>query len=852
MVRAGIRRQRLIDRLDAATRQPVTLVCAGAGWGKTMLLSDWMESTSVPVGWLSLNSQDNDPQAFWSHVVATLRATGQVRGDSPLAELSSIPADDVERIVLLESGLSTMPTATVLVLDEAQEIEDPRIVRELAVLLRHPARALRLVLSSRTEPAVPLPHARDAGTLAEIGTADLAFTMAETTRLLAGHGLDLPADDVRTLLDRTRGWAAGLQLAVAFLTGGHGPPRVEDFTGDLRAVDGYLADEVLARDPPEVRRFLLETSVCDRVCGDLADAITAGTGGQRTLEELERVNDFVVRLGSEPHWFRYHPLLHDALRHRLLRENPVVVPELHRRAAAWYAAHDSTFEALDHAVAARDWPYVGRLVVAHAAPQIVSANRAALVDVLERVPPAALSDTAELMTCAALRLFHAGDYNAIPECLAGARELLATRPAAERPAVEVTLQSLQIAVSRARADMPALMADSTRLLAMVDKVGVAELPSMLQHRAIALSNNGVALLWTGRLDLAVRYLWEAVTAARAEGMELPEINALGHLALLEVICGSGRAAADLAGRARDLAHRRGWWSSLQVVPAHLAQALVEIEGDDLAAAQSALQQALVSHRADPEAAQRKVWLGVRARLVLAQGDPATAEALLEEAQRPADPAVRAPGLDRWLLLVQSEVDLAIGRPDRVRQRYGSPAQQGQLSYPERVCLARAAFAEHDLPRADTLLADAHSTLRHAVARVEGLILAALIADATGNDAGSADAFAAAVALAEPEGVRRPFVSMADGRLTAFLDRHGSMTMEIRTTAGHPPLPGGALSARETEVLRYLPTMLTAGEIAGYLTVSVNTVKAHMRSIYRKLDAGRRHEAVDRARQLGLI
>jgi LuxR family maltose regulon positive regulatory protein len=863
MGRAEVRRQRLIDQLNAGMQNPVTLVCAGAGWGKTVLVSAWAETTSARVRWLSLDSQDNDAPVFWSHVVAALRAEGGIPGDNPLAELSSIPADDVERIRLLERGLGSLPTPTVLVLDDFHEIDDSRIMRELVVLLRHPPRSLHLVLSTRTEPGLPLPRVRAAGELTEIRAADLAFTSGEITQLLTDHGLNLSSDDVTTLLDRTEGWAVGLRLAVAFLTGRDGP-RVAEFAGDLRAVDDYLADEVLDRHPPDVRRFLLHTSLCEQVSGELADAITLGTQGQRILEQLEQANDFVVRLGAKPRWFRYHPLLRDVLRHRMLREDPTVVPQVHRRAAAWYAAHDSIFEALDHAVVARDWPDVGRLVVAHAAPQIVSAHRAALAQILERVPPEVLSSTAELMACAALRLFHAGDYEGIPEHLAGARELLNRRPEAERLPVEVTLQSLQVAVNRVRADMPALVVDSSQLLKMVARVRLDQQPSVLQHRAIGINNKGVGLLWTEQPDRADRHLWAAVTAARTAGMELPEINALGHLALLEVMWGSVREATHLAGNARGLAERRGWWSALQSVPAHLAQALVELERNDLAAAQSALQHALVGHRGDPEAAQWKLWLGARARLVLAQGDPSIAEVLLEEARRPTSPTVRTPALDGWLLLVESEVDLASGRPERVEQRYGRRAREQQLHYAEQVCLARAAFEQHEVRRAEDLLAKPHSRLFQTVARVEALILTALIADITGHPVRSADTLAAAVALAEQEGIHRPFISMGGGRLDALLNRQGQMTTEngipvgdvvaeFRIQAGRrPSFPVGEFNDRETEVLRYLPTMLTAREIADYLNVPVNTVKALMRAIYRKLNATSRRGAVDRARERGLI
>jgi LuxR family maltose regulon positive regulatory protein len=364
-------------------------------------------------------------------------------------------------------------------------------------------------------------------------------------------------------------------------------------------------------------------------------------------------------------------------------------------------------------------------------------------------------------------------------------------------------------------------------------------------------------------ELADRSLWPAATAARASGVELPEINALGHLALLEALYGSVREAAGLAGNARDLAERRGWWSALQTVPAHMAQALVDLERNDLPAAQRALRQGHVAHRMDPETAQWSVLSGVRARLALAQGEPATAQAFLAQAHHPTNSHARMPAIDRWLLLTASEVDLATGRPDRVLQRYAR--LDGEPSYSERVCLIRAAYAKHDLRTAETLLDRPRPRLPHTAATVEAFILAALIADATGQKARSTEALAAAVTLAEHESIIRPFITTRVDRLAALLTDEGVLTTEnrpfvhtlidetaVRTGRTPRSLPLATFSDPELELLRYLPTMLTAREMASFLDISVNTVKAHLRSIYRKLNATRRYDAVTEARKRGLI
>jgi LuxR family maltose regulon positive regulatory protein len=861
--RATVRRQRLFEMLDAAARHQVTLVCAGAGWGKSAMVSDWADAKRAPVAWLTLNAFDNEPQIFWMHLLAALRSAGAIPADNPLHDRTLIPEADGERIRILAPGLSLLRRSTVLVLDDLHEIVDRRLLRQLTALLQRPLDAFRVVLISRAEPALSLHRFRAAGQLVELREPALAFTAEEATQLLAGHGLHLPEDELSALLHRTEGWAIALQWAVAFLADPDSRHSIADFTGDVRHVHDYLTDEVLGRQPPQIRRFLLYTSICDRVSGDLADAVTLGTAGQRTLEALERANHFVVRVGSKPLWFRYHRLVRDVLRHRLQLESPTVLRQLHQRAAGWYAEHNFVVEALGHAAAAPDWSYVGRLT-ARAAPLIVSADRTALTRILQRVPPEASSWSPELMVSAALLLFRAGDYEGIPARLAGARDLLAERPGADRLPLDITIGALQVWVTRAKGDMPALIAEATQVLSMLARARSAGASQALQYRAIALNNKGVGTLWSGRPEVAERYLWTASTAARMSGVELVEINAVGHLALLEVMFGSVREAGRLAADMRELAEHRGWQNALQAVPAHLAAALVSLERADTDQAKRAVRRALHAHRQDPEAVQWKLCLGTQARLALTQRDSATARALLDEARLERHPRLVAPILDRWLLLVESEADLMSDQPERVVQRYSDLAPDEDLALAERVLLARAAFAQREMRRAEVLLDPRGSIMAETVATVEARILGALIADARGQGIRSADLLADAIAMAAEEELRQPFLRMGGGQLDALMDRQLMLTKEnagfiadvtrlMRVARLRPQsYNAGELSERETEVLRYLPTMLTAGDIAGEMNVSVNTVKAHMRSIYRKLGATRRREAVVRAGEHGLL
>jgi LuxR family maltose regulon positive regulatory protein len=858
LTRSPVRRQRLFDMLDAAMGTPVTLVCAGAGWGKTLLVSAWAHARDRPVAWLSLDRHDNDPQLFWAYVIAALRVAGAVPADNPLANVGSVPADQRERVRQLADGLGRLPHPTVLVVDDFHEITDEQVLGEMDDLLRYPPNGTRLLLISRAQPALSMHRLRAAGQVTEIRATDLAFTEAEAAALLAGHGHEPTPDDVTALLERTEGWAVGLNLGAGYLAGRDDSRTLADFTGDTRGVIEYLIGEVLAGRSRRHRRFLLQTSICEQLCADLANAITAQQDGQRTLERLESDNDFVVRLGETPIWFRYHHLLREALGHNLLRETPALVFELHRRAARWYASNNSIMEALNHAIAARDWAYVGRLVTGKAAPLILSVHRHSLARVLQEVPAEKLTSTPELIVCAAVLLFHSGDYDAIPARLNHARELLRRHPDHTRQPVEIMLLTLQLAADRVVGDMTAVHAGCTELLALLPAQAEADGAAVTQLRAIALNNRGVAQLWTGRVEAAARDLWAAATAARTAGLDLTEINAVGHLALLQVLHGSVHEAAGLAAGARDLIERGGWRNTIQSVAAHLAQALVELERHDLDAAEEAVRAATQAHDSDPEAAQRIVLHGVRARLALAGGDDATARYHLTAARRDRNARIRVPALDQWLSLADAEADLAAGRPERVAEHLIGRSED----LPQRVIRARAARAVRDLPLAQKLLTvDRPAVLPHTAAAVEAGIVHALIADSRAQAGRAAELLSSAVVLAEREGIRRPFHTHAGGRLDELL--HRLQLVNPRTTsfidelrgdirAGHDAGSVDGLSEREKEVLRFLPTNLTAGQIAAELGISVNTVRAHQRAIYRKCGAARRSDAVVWARDHGLL
>jgi len=405
-------RQRLIDRLNEGARGELTLITAGPGCGKTLLTAVWAELGVVPgpVAWLSLDGYDDNPAAFWSSVLGALLTTGAIADDSPLAQIHPGLWIDETFVLRFARAVAGLPHPVVLVLEDLHEITDPQVLQSLAFLLHHPVRQLRMVVTTRDDRVVPFHRPRLRNQLVEVRSGELSFTAGEAADLLAGYDVRLTAAELTTLLERTEGWAAGLRLAAGVLSDRQSREGLDDFIGTERRVAAYLGREVLARQPTDVRRFLMMTSVADRVCGELADALTGDPGGHQALERLARQNALVVRLGRGRPWFRYHRLLGDLLRHQLRLEMPELVAELHLRAATWFAQEGAGLHALRHAMAAEDWPLVGRLVVAMVGPRTAFADRRALMDLLAQVPAEQLSATAGLELAAALLAYDRKDH----------------------------------------------------------------------------------------------------------------------------------------------------------------------------------------------------------------------------------------------------------------------------------------------------------------------------------------------------------------------------------------------------------------------------------------------------------
>ena len=874
-----IARTRLLARLDAAVVRPLTLVSAGPGWGKTELVAHWAHhgDRPGPVAWLALEPDDDDPARLWTHLLVALRRSGATAG-SPLESLQppvDLDGTFVDRVV---EGLAERSAPVVLVLEDLHEVQSPEALASLERLLRTIPPQLRLVLVTRSDPALPVHRLRVRGDLTEVRAADLAMDEEEARALLRQHGLVLPADEVTALVTRTEGWATGLRLAALALEGR--PTAVERtaavarFAGDERTVADYLVAEVLGRLPARLRTFVLQTSVVDRLDAGLADALTGDSDGPTALDALARSGAPFVALDRGHGWYRCHQLFAELCRHQLAVEAPETVPELHARAARWYARHDEPAEAVRHALLATDWDFLADHVVRVAGAQVFDEGGWALRRLLREVPPDVATDRPAMACVRVLALHDEADPLEQELRVRLAEELLEQTPSSAEapPGPEALVLALAgAAAARSRLDVVAAAEGSARALRLAAGISPSQVPALPRYVAFAHVLRGKSLVWMGDLSGALAHFEQILPdedgtdrpprGDRPESLVQATILARSYLSLVHAMRGSLQLAHGQAETALEMAARRGRDDDVQCTSAHLALVLVHIQRGDRAACDAALARAaaVLDRQPDPILDVTRRLAG--ARLAADQGgDPSHALAALDDVRRTLDSLPPVPFLTGWLVLVHAEVLLAAGlAEDALAVLTGGPDAALESTVYGRLLGGRALLElgrpGDAMDLVGPLLDDPPAA---GVRVVEAWLVTALAADRLRLDAAALAATGRALDAAAPESLLRPFHQMGAG-LEPLLDRH------LRLTGSHGALVARLLSRsvppatdeplhepltdRELTVLAMLPTLMSNAEIADELYVSVNTVKAHLKSLYRKLGVGSRREAVLRGAHL---
>jgi LuxR family transcriptional regulator, maltose regulon positive regulatory protein len=861
-----IDRPRLYDRLDAGAESPITLLSASAGWGKTLLLSSWLSArvaSAAPSAWLTVGPPEDDPGAFWRAVTTALADVV----DEPTAVLLRRAADDGGPVTGVAGrvidALAHATPATVLVLDNLHEISSPEVHASLVQIADSPAAGLRLIVSTRRDPPWPSHRLRLAGLVHEVGAAELAFAPDEARGMFGEVGVELTGPQLDLLLQRTDGWAAALRLAALHLRlpGADIAGYVRNFSGDERTVSAYVLGEVLEPQAASAQQFLRSIGILDYVCAELADAVTGGQDGAAMLAELSSANLFVHSVGDGGRWHRLPGLVSDVLRSQMA--DPRVRRDQHRRAAEWYRRHSLPEPAIRLALRGGLLPLAAELVGIHVLGLVLRGRGRELDTMLSSVPRGEMLGHAELAAGLVGARMVYGHQEELPELIIAAEARIGELPDVRARRVRMVLDLVGIAEARVRGDLDGVAAVCRRITHDPVELAGLGMSGWDLIRILILSNRGTAELWLGELDAAGIHLRAAFEAEPEQGVLLPHLNAQAHLALLACERGELTSAHAQAEAVIARAAAAGAAATAQVVPAYLALTWIHLDRDEAGEAEHWLGRVDGVEAVAPE---RHVQLAAAVLLARyrAEDDPEGALDGLETSTRAlAGAPLPAASLDRSLV-VRAELTGRLGGTERVRALLAG--LHSHVS-PEAVTAAAGLHLLEDRPdAAEKVLAALDPDLTTVRTEVTSQVLRALSAAARDEVTPALRFLDRALRLAAPHRLRRPFIDRAAG-LRGLLARRverGTVSaafavdlLERMSPGPSPPPqslhpPPDPLTARETVILRYLSSTLTNSETAAALSVSVNTVKSHQHSVYRKLGVTGRRDAVRRARELWLL
>jgi LuxR family maltose regulon positive regulatory protein len=900
-------RPRLIARLDEAMLQPLTLICAPPGFGKTTLLSEWIPRSEKCVAWLSLDETDNDPARFWAYFIGAIRTLDSRLGEHALSLLRAAQRQlpPIESILTaLLNDIAAFPDDFALVLDDYHVIETRAIHDALNFLIDHLSRQMHVILSSRIDPPLPLARLRARNQLAEIRSADLRFTPDEAAVFLNQvMGLSLSADGVAALEARTEGWIAGLQLAaLAMRDRDDVTGFIASFTGSHRYIVSYLVEEVLNRQPESVQMFLLHTSILDRMTASLCDAVLERDKGDGVRDEegrpnfilhpssvildyLEQSNLFLVPLDDERGWYRYHHLFGEVLRGRLQADHAERLPELHIRAAEWFECNGWVAEAIRHALAARDWERAVRLIAQTAeTTAFTSGQLNTVLGWLQALPGDVVRSQPRLSLTRAWMLLNAGSIEAVEAHLADAEQAVTALEAAQARTIRGEIAALRAVAASYRREISRTIDLCRQAFELLPEEN-AFLRAAVAHAL------GMAYRFSGRVVEASRAFSDAIALGRAAGNLYITMDSVANLAGMQMTRGQLHAAAQTCRDALQFVEQQiesGGHPVFDVGFAHNRLGIILFEWNNLDLAARHIARGIELGRQGGNLDIVMTGHGFLARVKEAQGDPAGAREALQTVEQIAR------GFRNRFLLIEHEarssrLALAHGELEsaaRWARGYVSPTDADPAYLGEfakitvaRVHLAEKRFAE-TLELLERLREDAEAAERMGSV-IEILALEALTLEAQGNHAQAMTALERALTLAEPEGYIRVFVDEGEP-MRALLERmkdapsgppphsggHGQggrmkdYVLKLLSAFGaqrslHPsslsPQPlTEPLSERELEVLRLIADGLSNREIAERLVVGTGTVKTHINNIYRKLDVKSRTQALHRARELGLL
>jgi ATP/maltotriose-dependent transcriptional regulator MalT len=873
-------RPRLVERLNEglAAGRKLALISASAGFGKTTLVSEWAAGCQRPIAWLSLDEGDNDPTRFLTYLIAALQTLAPNLGGGVLAALQSPQPPSTESILTaLLNEIVSIPDNFVLVLDDYHVIDSKPVDEVITFLLEHMPPQMHMVIATREDPSLPLARLRVRGQLTELRAADLRFTPSEAAEFLNQvMGLTLSTEEIAALEARTEGWIAGLQLAaISMQELPDAASFIQSFTGSHRFILDYLLEEVLQRQPVEVQTFLLRTSILDRMCGPLCDAVLLdpSVSGQATLEYLERANLFVVPLDNERCWYRYHHLFADLLRQRLQQSassgnEEGAEAEYHVRASVWYEDNGLELEAFQHAAAANDVERAERLMEGKGMPLHFRGVVTTILDWLASLPTTVLDARPLLWVKSATLSLVTGQTTGVEEKLQAAEAALAAALQSAEPDDKTRDLIGQIAAARAtlalsRYQVETIIAQSGRALEYLP-------PDNLTFRFTAIWTLAFAYLFQGDRAAASRAYTEALSISQKSGDIFSTILATSGLGQVQELENQLYRAAETYRYVLQMVSDQPLPNAAE---AHLGLARICYEWNDLEAAEHHGQQGLLLARQYDRILDRFIICEVfLARLKLARGDVAGAAAMLAQAEQSV----------RQHNFMQRMPEVAAAQMI-VLLHQGNLAAAAQLAQAQKLPIsqARVYLAQGDPSAALEMLEPLRQQMEAkgwADELLKVMVLQAVALHAHGEKDRAVQLLGEALALAEPGGFIRIFVDEGEPMRLLILDfrfliekpsrdrvhpKSGYVDKLLAAFAQPEVMPQSKisnlkseivepLSQRELEVLQLIAQGLSNREIGERLFLALDTVKGHNRKIFDKLQVQRRTEAIARAHELGLL
>ncbi len=850
-------RPRLIEQLNSALDSPFTLVSAPAGFGKTTILTQWINTigTATPVGWVQLDEGDNDPVRFWDYFIGGVRKHLPDAGQTALSMLHAPQTFGINAVLAsLLNDLADIHADLLLVIDDYHLIKSEAIHATLSFLVEHCPPKLHVIVATRVDPMMPLAHFRGRGTMIEVGADDLRFTSEETEELLKAQEIVLEPSDLAALNVKTEGWAVGLKMAAMAMRGRRDVGDfISSFTGSQKYVMDYLAEEVLNRQPEEVDSFLLSTSILEKFSAPLCDAVTELGQSRQMLARLEQANLFLVPLDDAREWYRYHHLFAELLRHqRDIRHGPESTRQLHERASRWYEGRGLIDDAIHHALAARDWENAMRLIRRVADAKVKQGANVTLVNWMKALPGDVRRSDIDLY----VRYGRALAIAVQPEDAKVALVDL-ENASQDHPDLRGRVAAIQAALAAVVGDIPKVVEMGKMALSLLT-------PNDLAYRGWVSYEAGFVLYYIGKFDEGWALLSQGHEMAKASGDSWIAGTTLNFLAAITQQRGRLREALTMAGKALEIAGQ-----SPTASLAHCRHCIITYEMNDLKAARDSARliaewSALTGKAETPLLAHLYLAL-----ICVAQEDWANADIEMAKAEGFALRAM--PFFKARQAAGQVVFAIRAGDLDRAAQWSARLAEYANVfpfefaHIPARFLIAQGRKAE-----AAANLRAVHQNALNAGAH--GLAIGIRVCQALAADT-EEDALgflSEALVKAEPEGYVRTFVD--EGKLLAPLlrkaesrgivpaytarllriihdeeQRHGVVLLNSR---GFPL--SGPLSERELEILRLLETGLSNRQIADRLVITLSTAKTHIHNISRKLDAKTRTQAIARARDLKLI